>query len=154
LEGLRIALANLDDIIKIIKRSSDADIAKERLILKYKLSPIQAQAILDMPLRRLAALERKKIEDEFKQLTIDIKGFEAILKSAKRLRQLVETELLAVKEKYADRRKSHIVSLKKVKKLLKIEPTTDLTSSRIYGLELQKKAKWRDYYPRSSIRRY
>ena len=66
LKGLKIALDNLDEVIKLIKSSKDADVAKEGLMKKFGLSEIQAQAILDMQLRRLAALERQKIEDELK----------------------------------------------------------------------------------------
>ena len=68
LEGLRIALQNLDEVIAIIKKSTDTDDARERLIKKYKLTLIQANAILDMPLKRLAQLERKKIEQEYREL--------------------------------------------------------------------------------------
>ena len=68
LEGLLIALANLDDVIQTIRQSPDVETAKERLMSRFKLSDLQAQAILDMQLRRLAALERQKIEDEHRQL--------------------------------------------------------------------------------------
>ena len=68
LEGLRIALQNLDEIIDLIRKSPDVETARTRLMKRFKLSEIQAQAILDMPLRRLAALERKKIEEEYKEL--------------------------------------------------------------------------------------
>src|SRR5512139_4120441 len=74
LEGLRIALKHLDAIIELIRKSPDADTARDRLMKRYSLSELQAQAILDMPLRRLAALERKKIEDEYKELKAEIKG--------------------------------------------------------------------------------
>lgn len=112
LEGLRIALKNLDEIIDLIRKSPDADVARERLIKKYKLSEIQAQAILDMPLRRLAALERKKIEEEYKEVKAQIKEYESLLASPKRLRQAVDVELQAAKETFADRRRTQIARLK------------------------------------------
>lgn len=115
LEGLRIALKNLDDVIAIIRRSADSEEAREKLIKKYSLSVIQANAILDLPLKRLASLERKKIEEEYKQLLESIKELQAILKSQARQCQVVETELKEVKAKFADRRRTQIISLKKGK---------------------------------------
>jgi len=96
LEGLRIALQNLDEIIDLIRKSPDVDTAKTRLIKRFKLSEIQVQAILDMPLRRLAALERKKIEDEYKEVLAQIKELEGLLHSAKKMRGVVSEELLKV----------------------------------------------------------
>ena len=115
LEGLRIALKNLDEVIAIIRKSTDSDDARERLIKKYKLSIIQANAILDMPLKRLASLERKKIEQEYKDLVEMIKELLTILRSAAKQRLAVETELKEIRAKYADRRKTQIVFLKKGK---------------------------------------
>jgi DNA gyrase subunit A len=111
LEGLRIALKNLDEIIALIRNSPDVDQARERLMKRYKLSDIQAQAILDMPLRRLAALERKKIEEEYRDVTVEIKELEGLLKSPQKIRQVAEAELLAVKLAYADRRRTQVVAL-------------------------------------------
>lgn len=127
LEGLRIALKNLDDVIAIIRRSADTDDAREKLIKKYKLSVIQANAILDMPLKRLAALERKKIEMEYKDLLELIKGLQAILKSPLKQRQTVEAELKEVKVKYADRRKSQIVYLKQGESATELLTVRDVT---------------------------
>ncbi len=79
LEGLLIALANLDDIIQLIRQSPDANVARERLITRFKLTEVQAQAILDLQLRRLAALERQKIEDEQKELLERIAFLEDLL---------------------------------------------------------------------------
>jgi len=112
LEGLRVALKFLDEVIEIIRRAPDVETARVRLIKRFKLSDLQAQAILDMQLRRLAALERKKIEDEYKELQALIKELEALLHSPKKMRTLAAEELLAVKEAYADRRRTHIVQLK------------------------------------------
>jgi len=113
LEGLRIALKYLDEIIALIRGSADAEQARLKLMKKYKLSEIQANAILDMPLKRLAALERKKIEDEFKALTAKIKELEGLLRSGRKLRDVVAEELLEVKNQFNDRRRTQIVSLKK-----------------------------------------
>ncbi|HWQ84567.1 MAG TPA: DNA gyrase subunit A, partial [Anaerolineales bacterium] len=126
LEGLLIALRNLDEVINLIRRSRDADAAKENLIKKYKLSELQAQAILDMPLRRLAALERKKLEDEFKELQAQIKELESLLKSPRIMRQVVSDELSAVKEKHGDRRRTQIVTLKEGQTIRAVLTATDL----------------------------
>jgi DNA gyrase subunit A len=112
LEGLRVALKNLDEVIALIRRAADADVARTRLMKRFRLSEIQAQAILDMALRRLAALERKKIEEEYKEVTLLIKELESLLRSPKKMRQVVSTELLAVQEAYADRRRTQIIQLK------------------------------------------
>lgn len=112
LEGLRIALQYLDEVISIIRKAPDVETARTRLIKRFKLSEIQAQAILDMQLRRLAALERKKIEDEYKEVIALIKQLEALLKSPKKMREVVAEELQVVKETYGDRRRTHIVQLK------------------------------------------
>ncbi len=108
LEGLLVALKNLDEVIDTIRKSPDADTARERLIKRFKLSEIQAQAILDMQLRRLASLERKKIEEEYKELKAEIARLEALLKSPTKMRTLVSDELKAVKEAFGDRRRTQI----------------------------------------------
>ena len=113
LEGLRIALKYLDEIIALIRGSADTDQARIKLIKKFKLSEIQANAILDMPLKRLAALERKKIEEEYKELMTRIKALEGLLRSARKLREVVAEELQEVKKKFNDRRRTQIVFLKK-----------------------------------------
>ena len=121
-----VALHNLDEVIKVIRRSQDADVAKENLIKKFRLSDLQAQAILDMPLRRLAALERKKLEDEYKELEAQIKELESLLKSPKKMRQVVSDDLLVVKERHGDRRKTQIVTLKEGQSLRAVLTSTDL----------------------------
>ncbi len=112
LEGLRIAMKYLDEVIAIIRKAPDVETARTRLIKRFKLTDIQAQAILDMQLRRLAALERKKIDDEYKELVALIKQLETLLKSPKKMREVVGEELKVVKETYGDRRRTHIVQLK------------------------------------------
>src|SRR6266498_2337257 len=111
LEGYLVALKNLDEVINIIRSASDVDSARGRLMKRFKLTELQATAILDLQLRRLAALERKKIETEYKEVTSLIKDLESLLKSPKRMRGVVADELLKVKEQYGDRRRTQIVNL-------------------------------------------
>ena len=113
LEGLRVALKNLDEVIDLIRKAADAETARMRLMKRFRLSELQAQAILDMQLRRLAALERKKIEDEYKEMLALIKELEGLLRSSRKMRQVVADELQAVKEAYGDRRRTQIVHLEK-----------------------------------------
>jgi DNA gyrase subunit A len=127
LEGLLIALQFLDEVISIIRGSPDAEQAKQRLIKRFKLSELQAQAILDMQLRRLASLERKKIEQEHKELTQQIKDLEALLKSPKKMRQAVDDELAVMKLTYADRRRTLIMRLKEGARTSSFLTTTDIT---------------------------
>ncbi len=109
LEGFIIALDNIDAVIKLIRASRDYDAAKNGLMRKFKLSEIQARAILDMRLQRLTGLERKKIEEEYKEILKLIEHLKALLGSKKLQMQLIEKELLAIKEKYGDERRTEIV---------------------------------------------
>ncbi|KPL83921.1 DNA gyrase subunit A [Thermanaerothrix daxensis] len=109
LEGLLIALANLDEVIQLIRQSSDADVARKRLMARFKLSEAQAQAILEMPLRRLAALERKKIEEEHKALLKQIATLEELLASPKKVLKAIKADLQELTEKYGDQRRTRIV---------------------------------------------
>ena len=108
LEGLLVALKNLDAVIKLIRASKTADDARAGLMKKYKLTEIQANAILDMQLRRLAALERQKIEDEHKELTAKIKEYKAILADPKKVRKIVKDELEEIRKKFANPRRTEI----------------------------------------------
>ena len=108
LEGYKIALDNIDDFIKIIKESDTDQIAKERLITKYSLSEIQADSILELKLRRLTGLERNKIEEELKELMKKIEDYKAILASRERILEIIKTELLEIKDKYSDDRRTKI----------------------------------------------
>ncbi len=110
LEGLRIALNNLDAVIQTIRESPDAEVAKERLMKRFKLSELQAQAILDMQLRRLAALERQKIEDEYKQVTAQIAHLEDLLAHPKKILALIQDDMRELAEKYGDERRTHIAA--------------------------------------------
>ncbi len=108
LEGLLIALANLDAVIKTIRESPDADTAKTRLMSRFNLSELQAQAILDMQLRRLAALERQKIEDEHKEVLGRIAYLEDLLASPQKVLSLIKDDLAELAEKYGDERRTRI----------------------------------------------
>ncbi|MCC6146890.1 MAG: DNA topoisomerase 4 subunit A [Anaerolineaceae bacterium] len=112
LEGLRIALKNLDEVIQLIRNAPDVNTARERMLKRFKLSDEQCTAILDMPLKRLASLERKKIEEEFKALVKTIKSLEELLASPKKMRALVEAELLTVQQAFGDARRTQVVKLK------------------------------------------
>ncbi|HRQ33699.1 MAG TPA: DNA gyrase subunit A, partial [Anaerolineales bacterium] len=111
LEGYLVALKNLDEVINIIRSASDVETARAKLMKRYKLTELQATAILDLQLRRLAALERKKIETEYKEVSAVIKELTALLKSPKLMRGVVADELLKVKTQYGDRRRTQIVTL-------------------------------------------
>jgi DNA gyrase subunit A len=108
LEGLKIAVDNLDAVIETIKKSPDAEAAKNNLMRKFKLTEIQAVAILDLQLRRLAALERQKIEDEYKETIKTISSLEALLASPKKILGMIEKELSEIKEKYGDDRRTRV----------------------------------------------
>jgi len=109
LEGLKIALDHLDAIISTIRQSPDADTARTRLIENFGLTEIQAQAILDMQLRRLAALERQKINDEYEELIRQITYLEDLLASPRKILALIGTDLEELKEVYGDERRTRIV---------------------------------------------
>ena len=126
LEGLMIALKNLDEIISLIRNSPDVETARSRLRKRYKLTETQANAILEMQLRRLAALERKKIETEYRATLGLIKDLETLIKSPKKMRVLTADELLKVKAAYSGIRRTQIVSLKGMKK-----KTTPLTAAEL-----------------------
>jgi len=110
LEGYLIALDNIDAVIQTIKESPDAEVAKERLMTRFKLSELQAQAILDMQLRRLAALERWKIEEEHKQVRAQIEYLEDLLAHPKKILALIQDEMRELSEKYGDDRRTRIAA--------------------------------------------
>ncbi len=115
LEGLLIALDNLDAVIATIRRSRTVETAKANLRKNFKLSELQAQAILDMQLRRLAALEQKKIQEEHQEQIKLIKFLERLLSKPELMRDAIKNELLAIKEKYADTRRTQIVESSQTK---------------------------------------
>ncbi len=109
LEGYRIALDHIDAIIKLIRGSETTEEARDGLIKKFKLTEIQANAILDLRLQRLVALERQKIEDEYVALLKTIAGLEELLRSERRIYAVVKDEVVALKKKYGDKRRTQIV---------------------------------------------
>ena len=108
LEGLLIALDNIDEVIKIIRGSQNVQIAKQELIKRFGLSEVQAQAIVDMRLRALTGLEREKIEAEYAELMKKIEEFKAILADKKLLLGVIKKEILVISEKYGDDRRTRI----------------------------------------------
>jgi DNA gyrase subunit A len=109
LEGLKIALDNIDEIVELIKKSKDPETAKVNLMKKFKLSEIQAKAILDMRLQRLTGLERSKVESEYKETIKLIEKLKSILRSKELQKELIHEELLKLKEKYGDERRTLII---------------------------------------------
>ena len=109
LEGMLIALDNLDEIIDTIRRSQTVETAQANLQKKFKLSEVQAKAVLDMPLRRLAGLERRKLKDEFDEKQKLIKYLQRILATPAEMRMVIKEELLAIKKEYGDVRRTQIV---------------------------------------------
>lgn len=108
LEGLKIALDHIDEVIQTIRRSRTTDTARRNLMSNFKLSEIQANAILDMRLARLAALERQKIEQEYKEVMKEIAHLEALLADPKLILGLIHDDMAALKEKYGDPRRTRI----------------------------------------------
>jgi DNA gyrase subunit A len=109
LEGYKIALDNIDEIVQIIKKSRNPETAQENLMKRFKLSEIQAKAILDMRLQRLTGLERKKIEEEYKEVIKTIARLRAILDSRALQMQIIKEELLELKKTYGDDRRTEII---------------------------------------------
>lgn len=108
LEGYKIALDNLDAVIKIIREAETDIVAKEQLMSRFNLTEVQAEAILELKLRRLTGLERSKIEEELKELLEKIAEFKAVLESNEKVLEIIKTELLEIKNKYGDERRTNI----------------------------------------------
>ncbi|MBW2657220.1 MAG: DNA gyrase subunit A, partial [Deltaproteobacteria bacterium] len=109
LEGLKVALDNLDDVVALIRHSQSPAEAKDRLIERYSLTPIQAQAILDMRLQRLTGLEREKIAEEYTNLLKDIARFKEILANERLVLNIIKDELDEIQKEYGDQRTTEIV---------------------------------------------
>jgi DNA gyrase subunit A len=110
LEGLKIAIDNLDAVVKTIRQSPDTDTARINLMEKFRLSKLQAQAILDMKLQQLTGLERKKIDEEYIEVIKNIERLKSILEDPKKVLAIIKDELLQLKEKYGDRRRTHLTA--------------------------------------------
>ncbi|OGO16037.1 MAG: DNA gyrase subunit A [Chloroflexi bacterium RBG_16_48_8] len=113
LEGLLVALKNLDEVIQIIRNSRDVEHAQDRLIKRFKLTVIQADAILEMPLRRLSGLERKKLDQEYREVLAKIKELESLLRSEVKIRNFIVQEISQIRTNYGDSRRTQIVSTKR-----------------------------------------
>ena len=126
LKAYLTALENLDEVIDTIRHSQRVETARNNLMHKFALDQVQAQAILDMPLRRLAGLERKKIEDEYKEISKRIKELQSLLRSPKMMRDVVIDELKTVREKYADPRRTQIIQMDEGETALNLLTTADV----------------------------
>jgi len=126
LKAYMAALGNLDEVIETIRRSQRVETARKNLMRKFNMDELQAQAILDMPLRRLAGLERKKIEDEFKAVSKRIKQLKNLLRSAKKMRSVAIDELKSVRERYADPRRTQIIQLEEGESAVDLVTTADV----------------------------
>jgi DNA gyrase subunit A len=107
-EGLKIALDHLDEVIRTIRAARTAEVAREQLMALFELSEPQANAILEMQLRRLAALERRRIDDEYRDLLKDIAGFERLLADPAKIMQVIREELLDLRDRFGDARRTQI----------------------------------------------
>lgn len=136
LAALRVAIKNIDEIIAIIRKASNVEEARQKLMTRYKLDDIQANAILEMPLRRLAALERKKIEEEFQLVSATIADLKALLKSPARIRALVVEELKDVKDQYSDPRRTQIIHLGVGEKASQLLTQTDVMPLENFWVEV------------------
>ena len=110
LEGLKIAIDNLDAVVKTIRQSPDTDTARINLMERFRLSKLQAQAILDMKLQQLTGLERKKIDEEYIEVIKNIERLKSILEDPKKVLAIIKDELLQLKEKYGDKRRTHLTA--------------------------------------------
>jgi len=133
LEGYRIALDNIDEVIEIIRGSQTTDEARQRLIGRFSLSEIQANAIVDMRLRTLTGLERQKIEDEYNELIKTIAELEDILRSERRILQIVKAEILEVKKKHGDDRRTEIVPAEDELSMEALIPNADVVVTSTVG---------------------
>ncbi len=131
LEGLKKALDNIDAVIKVIKESKDTPSAQLNLIKKFKFTDVQAQAILDMRLQKLAGLERKKIEDELKEILKFIAFLKDLLKSPKKMLAVIKEELVEIKEKHNDERRTKVMA-REVKNISDEDLVQDKNSILVY----------------------
>ncbi|MGC9990793.1 MAG: DNA gyrase subunit A [Candidatus Cybelea sp.] len=133
LEGYRIALDNIDEVIEIVRGSQTTDEAKARLSARFELSELQAQAIVDMRLRTLVGLERQKIEQEYAELIKTIAELEDILRSPRRVAQIVRSETLDVKKRFGDERRTGIEPAEDELSIEQITPNIDVVVTYTVG---------------------
>lgn len=108
IEGLKIALTNVDPIIETIKNSADSNTAKDALMMTWSFTEVQAKAILDIKLQRLTSFEKEKLEAEYQSLETEIEGFKEILNNESKLMEVIKTEIIELKEKYGDARRTQL----------------------------------------------
>ena len=108
IEGLKIALTNVDPIIETIKNSVDSNTAKDALMMTWSFTEVQAKAILDIKLQRLTSFEKEKLEAEYQSLETEIEGFKEILNNESKLMEVIKTEIIELKEKYGDARRTQL----------------------------------------------
>ncbi len=133
LEGYRIALDNIEEVIEIVRASQTTDEAKTKLSTRFGLSDIQAQAIVDMRLRTLVGLERQKIEDEYNELNTKIDDLKDILASERRIAQIVKTETLDVKKRFGDDRRTNVFPAEDEISMEQLIPNTDVVVTYTVG---------------------
>ncbi len=133
LEGFRIALDNIDEVIRIIRESDSTEHAREALVNRFSLSVVQANAILDMRLRTLTSLERKKIEDEYLELLKTIAELEDILASPRRIAGIIKTDSADIKKRFGDPRRTQIVPLEDELNIMDVIPDTPVVVTSTVG---------------------
>jgi DNA gyrase subunit A len=133
LEGYRIALDNIDEVIEIVRGSQTTDEAKQRLAARFSLTDVQAQAIVDMRLRTLVGLERQKIEDEYAELIKTIAELQDILRSPRRVAQIVKSETLDVKKRFGDPRRTSIEAAEDEISMEQLVPNIDVVVTYTVG---------------------
>ncbi len=133
LEGYRIALDNIDEVIEIVRGSQTTDEAKQRLSTRFELSDVQAQAIVDMRLRTLVGLERKKIEDEYAELIKTIAELQDLLRSPRRIAHVVKSETLEVKKRFGDARRTSVEPAEDEISIEQITPNIDVVVTYTVG---------------------
>ncbi|MBV9270146.1 MAG: DNA gyrase subunit A, partial [Candidatus Eremiobacteraeota bacterium] len=133
LEGYRIALDNIDEVIAIVRGSQTTDEARQKLVARFGLSDIQANAIVDMRLRTLTGLERQKIEDEYAELIKTIAELEDILRSPRKIANIVKTETLEIKKKHGDERRTEIVPAEDEFSMEALIPNADVVVTKTVG---------------------
>jgi DNA gyrase subunit A len=133
LEGYRIALDNIEEVIEIVRGSQTTDEAKTKLSARFGLSDVQAQAIVDMRLRTLVGLERQKIEDEYTELLKTIAELQEILRSERRVAQIVKSETLDLKKKYGDERRTEVLPAENEISMEQLVPNVDVVVTYTVG---------------------
>jgi DNA gyrase subunit A len=133
LEGLKISLSNIDSVVKLIKSSKDPKTAKQDLIKNFKLTELQSQAILDMKLQRLTSLEQNKIKEELESLIKLIKQLKEILASEQKILEIIKNELIEIRDKFGDKRKTEILDIEEEIEIEDLIPEEDVVITMTYS---------------------